>query len=347
MEKILLGTTNSGKIEEMKNYLSDLDCQILTLSEVGKKIEEPQESHDTIEENAFLKARYYAKKTGLATLSDDGGLFIDTFEGWPGVKSARVADNSEKRRFVILDMLEKKENTDRSASFRTVVYFYDPEQNFAFSGMGITEGKIVQEIPSGDFEDSFGYDPIFFVNDKKKTYAEMSIQEKNEVSHRGKALQKIKYTFENNYKPKQIIVPFIILYNKGKVLMNLRNDPHREKFHKKWEFPSGGVESGESLEETVYREGREETGYEFDIITQLPNVAVQEEQGDNYDYQVCLIPFVCKPKQKVSDINDNEVLESRWFKIEELTQIEDLFPRNRKLIENFLPNLKEVVAEIN
>lgn len=198
MDKILLGTTNPGKAKEMKNYLSVLDVEILTLDGINQEIEEPNEPHENIEENAFLKARYYAQKTELATLSDDGGLFVDAFDGWPGVRSARVADTSQERRKIILDMLEKKDTDNRSASFRTVIFFYDPIQNSSFSAMGVTQGKITDK-PKSNPQAGFGYDPIFHVNKAGKTYAAMTTKEKNEVSHRGKALRKTGRFLKNNY----------------------------------------------------------------------------------------------------------------------------------------------------
>ncbi|MFB6226361.1 MAG: RdgB/HAM1 family non-canonical purine NTP pyrophosphatase [Candidatus Paceibacteria bacterium] len=187
MDKLLLGTTNQGKVDEMKEYLAGLDMNILSLNDLQQDIKEPDEPHDTIEENAFLKARYYANKTNLISLSDDGGLFVDALNGWPGVKSARVAENSEKRRRLILDMLEKKKTNDRSASFRSVLSLYDPQEKIGFSNMGMTKGKITKQ-PEETPKNGFGYDPIFKVKKSDKTYASMNKKEKNNVSHRGKAL---------------------------------------------------------------------------------------------------------------------------------------------------------------
>ena len=347
MDKILLGTANEGKIKEMKNYLADLDFEVLSLDDMDEDIEDPAEPADTIEENALLKSRYYAKKTNLPTLSDDGGLFVDAFDGWPGVRSARVADSSQERRNIILNMLEKKEVKDRGASFRTVVSFYDPKQNINYSSMGITEGKVVDEIKDGQIIDGFGYDPIFHVDDAGKTYAQMTTKEKNEVSHRGKALQQVKYFLESSYGIKQFIVPYALIYKDGKILMNLRNDPHRKNFHQTWEFPGGGIDRGEDIEEALIREAEEETGYQVEIISQLPNVIVQEEKGDSYNYQVCLVPFLCAPRKKVSEVSDNEVLKSKWYSIDSLSKVDNLFPRNEELIKSFLPNLKQEVEKNN
>lgn len=197
MNKILLGTTNQGKVKEMKSYLDGLDVNLLSLNDLKKDIKEPGEPHDTIEENVLLKARYYANESGLTTISDDGGLFVEAFSGWPGVRSARVADNSKERREVILDMLKEKDTDNRSASFRSVLCLYDPQQRTSFLNMGITKGKITTK-PEKNPEAGFGYDPIFYVNKAEKTYAAMSREKKNKISHRGKALSGI-VDFINNF----------------------------------------------------------------------------------------------------------------------------------------------------
>ncbi|MFB6182353.1 MAG: RdgB/HAM1 family non-canonical purine NTP pyrophosphatase [Candidatus Magasanikbacteria bacterium] len=195
--KLLLGTSNSGKAREINEYFEDLDINIVTLDDISKKIPPPEEPHQTIEENAFLKARHYSEKTNLRTISDDGGLFIDALNGWPGVKSAKVAESAEKKIEVVLNMLNEKNNNDRSARFKSAVFFHDPEKNISFSSVGTTKGEIINN-PEKIETDQLGYDPIFKVNETERTYAELSEQEKNEISHRGKALEDIK-TFLNNY----------------------------------------------------------------------------------------------------------------------------------------------------
>ncbi len=195
---ILLGTTNLGKVKEMKKFLSDFTATIYSLGDIDKKIKEPSEPHETIEENAFLKARYYADKTDYITISDDGGLFINALNGWPGVKSARVADSEQKRRQVVLKMLDKKDSDNRKASFKSCIAVYDPNRNISFSAVGKTKGKITKQ-PEQEIIDGFGYDPIFHVNKADKTYAAMTSGEKNKVSHRGKALSVVNNFFNKFY----------------------------------------------------------------------------------------------------------------------------------------------------
>ncbi|PSO45359.1 MAG: non-canonical purine NTP pyrophosphatase, RdgB/HAM1 family [Parcubacteria group bacterium QH_9_35_7] len=195
---ILLGTTNPGKVKEMKKFLTDFEATIYSLDDINKSIKEPNEPHETIEENAFLKARYYAKQTDYITISDDGGLFINALNGWPGVKSARVADSEQKRRQVVLKMLEKKDFGNRKASFKSCISVYDPNREISFSSVGETKGKITEQ-PEQNIIDGFGFDPIFYVNKANKTYAAMTSSEKNRVSHRGKALSVVNNFFNKFY----------------------------------------------------------------------------------------------------------------------------------------------------
>lgn len=184
--KILLATNNRHKVEEISAILADVgDLELVTLAEVADDIPEPIEDGTTLEENAWIKAKEIHDATGLPVVADDTGLEVTALDGAPGVHSARYAgddasyaDNCRK----LLDALDGAK--DRTARFRTVVCYVD-ELRVLFA-----EGEIRGAITSGESgENGFGYDPIFAPEGDSKTFAEMSDDEKNRVSHRGRAVR--------------------------------------------------------------------------------------------------------------------------------------------------------------
>ena len=199
MTKILIATTNEGKFREIKSFLGDLPIEFVSLEDLKNKYKEPIEDQPTLEGNAILKAKYYAEKTGLISLADDGGLFIDALKGWPGVKSARIACSNTKRNKLILEKLKNKDWKKRTAQFKLALALFDPLTKDLHLTYGETAGHILEKPI--DSNNGFGYDPIFFVDEKKKAYVEMSVVEKNSCSHRGKALNRMKELLRKQLAP--------------------------------------------------------------------------------------------------------------------------------------------------
>jgi len=183
-------TRNKGKIKEFREALADLPVEIIGLDDFGS-IAEPVEDGLTFAENALLKARYYCQQTGVICLADDSGLEVDFLQGVPGVWSARYAgesatddDNNAK---LLLNMIQAGEG-QRQARFRSVLAIAGPDGS-SLTADGICEGILLKDL-RGD--GGFGYDPLFFVPELGKTFAEMSITEKGTISHRGRAFQQLK-----------------------------------------------------------------------------------------------------------------------------------------------------------
>lgn len=185
---LVLATSNSAKVDELNQLLKGTDFMVRSLKEIAGDCE-IEESGDTLAENAEIKARYVWEKTGFPSLADDTGLEVDALAGRPGVHSARFAGpetNSEKNRIKLLDaMRHLTVLSDRSAQFRTVLCYRDGNGIKQFDG--VCKGHILQnERGSG----GFGYDPLFQPDGYEQSFAEMDPEEKNRISHRGKALQK-------------------------------------------------------------------------------------------------------------------------------------------------------------
>ena len=192
--KIVLATHNHDKEIELQYSLQGLGVEICSLSEYPD-IGEIEETGTTLLENSLLKAHTVHDRTGLPAIADDTGLEVDALDGAPGVYSARFAgaeatyeDNVNK----LLSVMEDVSDDMRSARFRTVISFVDEIQELWTEGF--IEG-IITETPRGNM--GFGYDPIFYVPRLEKTFAELSIDEKNKISHRGIALQKLRKILVN------------------------------------------------------------------------------------------------------------------------------------------------------
>ncbi len=182
-EKILLATANPGKVREMKSLLAPLGIEIVTRDDVNG-IGEIEEDEPTLEGNAVKKARTLYEATGLPALADDTGLEVDALSGRPGVRSARYAGpKAASRDNIKLLLKELKGTKTRSARFRTAVVLISSSGCFVFNG--VCEGTI-RKAPSGD--QGFGYDPVFEPEGFTQTFAELTENEKNAVSHRGRAV---------------------------------------------------------------------------------------------------------------------------------------------------------------
>lgn len=183
--KLIFATNNLYKIKEINKVLKD-DFEILTLIEVGITEDIP-EPFDTLEENALAKVRFLHQKLNENCFADDTGLEIESLNNEPGVYSARYAGedkNSENNMQKVLKKLKNKDN--RKAQFRTIIALILENKEYLFEG--IVKGEILHEKYG---KDGFGYDPIFLPDGYKKSFAEISLIEKNKISHRGKAVQKL------------------------------------------------------------------------------------------------------------------------------------------------------------
>ena len=190
---IVLATGNKNKVKEFQELLKDFPVQIKCLKDYGP-LPPVVEDGETFDANAYKKAHHYARVLGLPCLADDSGLAVDALDGRPGVYSARYSgenatdwDNCEK----LLDEMKGKDN--RAAHFECVLSLATP------GGPALTwEGRCDGEITSKRMgESGFGYDPVFLYKDFSKTFAEVSMEEKSKVSHRGRALAEFVSEFDN------------------------------------------------------------------------------------------------------------------------------------------------------
>ena len=185
---IVIATHNRDKLKEIQREIGGFKWNVVSLDQFPE-IEEIIEDGKTLEENALIKAREVFKKTGLPTISDDTGLEVDALDGAPGVYTARYAgencsyeDNVDK---IIKDM-HRVPMPNRGAIFKTVMVFKDENEELIVEG--IVKGIISREARG---EDGFGYDPVFYVPENNKTFAEMTMNEKNKISHRGNAIRNL------------------------------------------------------------------------------------------------------------------------------------------------------------
>jgi XTP/dITP diphosphohydrolase len=188
MPKLLLATTNRGKLREYRQLLKGLPFTLVTPGDEGIDIT-VDEKKKTFEENARLKAVTYSRLSGLVTLADDSGLEVDALDGAPGIISARFAgeEASDKDRIEhLLGRLRDVPWEKRTAHFRCVIAIAIPEGKVELCD-GECQGLIALE-PEG--ENGFGYDPVFYLPEFGKTMAELSLDIKNQISHRGKAARK-------------------------------------------------------------------------------------------------------------------------------------------------------------
>jgi XTP/dITP diphosphohydrolase len=185
MMKLIFATNNQHKVDEIRQVVGN-QFELLTLKEAGINIDIP-EPHNTLEANASEKSATIFSLTKTNCFSEDTGLEVAALNGEPGVKSARYA--GEDRAFeknIDKLLLNLKHKTDRSAQFRTVISLIINEKEVLFEG--ICPGKIIEEKKGVQ---GFGYDPVFIPAGADKTFAEMSLAEKNEFSHRKKATEKL------------------------------------------------------------------------------------------------------------------------------------------------------------
>lgn len=189
-DKIIFATSNEGKMKEIRMILADLNREVLSMKEAGIQTEIVEDGK-TFEENALIKARTIHKLTGALVLADDSGLEVDYLGGEPGVYSARYMGEDTSydiKNRSIIERLDQAVGTQRSARFVCEIAAVFPDGDEAVT-LGKIEGEIARE-PKGD--GGFGYDPIFYVPEYGKTTAQLTPEQKNQVSHRAKALKEMK-----------------------------------------------------------------------------------------------------------------------------------------------------------
>lgn len=189
--KIAIATNNRNKLKEIRAVLGGFFDEMFSLDDLGIDVE-IEETGDTLTENALIKARTIRDMTGLAALADDSGLMCDALDGAPGVYSARYAgeehDDAKNNTLLLKNIAGK----DRTAHFCSVIALCLPDGR-EYTAEGRVDGVITEEARGNG---GFGYDPLFFSPELGKTFAEASAEEKNSVSHRGRALRNMELVVE-------------------------------------------------------------------------------------------------------------------------------------------------------
>ena len=185
MKRYVLATNNPGKLREMRAIFQSPGRQLLSLSEAGAACD-PEETGLTFTENAVIKAKAAMEVTGLAAIADDSGLVIDALGGRPGVHSSRYARPGSRKR-TILEQMKHLPRPQRTARFVSVVACAYPGGR-VITAEGVCEGEIALDMRGTE---GFGYDPIFYVPEYGCTFAEMSAELKNAISHRAKAFHNL------------------------------------------------------------------------------------------------------------------------------------------------------------
>lgn len=191
--KLVLASKNAHKLDEMQAILGKFGVEVVLQSQLGIDID-VEETGTTFEENSELKARAVLEASGMASIADDSGLEVDALDGRPGVYSHRFGNKNsdEERNLYLLDLLKNVPDEKRTARFVSVITCLFPDGR-KIVARGTCEGVIAHEMKG---EGGFGYDPLFFVPSEKMTYAELTAERKNAISHRGNALE----IFSEKYK---------------------------------------------------------------------------------------------------------------------------------------------------
>ncbi len=194
MNKIIFSTNNQHKLAEVQSALGD-KIELVTLKEVGITEDIP-ENGATLEENASIKSGYVFERLGMDCFADDTGLEVDALGGAPGVHTARYAQiekDDNKNIDLLLKNLQGQQN--RAAQFRTVISLRFSGKEYLFEG--VVRG-VIAESRRGD--DGFGYDPVFIPDGYDRTFAQMTMEEKNQISHRGRAVAKlVEFLLQHNF----------------------------------------------------------------------------------------------------------------------------------------------------
>lgn len=197
--KLVLSTDNKHKIIEIREILKDLNIKVLSKEDIGLNDFNVVEDGASLEENSLIKAKALKNETHYMVMADDSGLFVESLDGKPGIHSARFAgedSNDTKNNLKLLKELEGLPMEKRKASFFSVIVLIT-EEDKVITVEGECKGHIELSLKAGDY---FGYDPLFTPEGYKKTFAELSGTVKNTISHRGRALEKLKDTLEELLK---------------------------------------------------------------------------------------------------------------------------------------------------
>ncbi len=197
-QEVVIASNNQHKIVEIKSILGNYFANFYSLKEKNIDIE-IEENGKTFFDNALIKAKTISKLTGLPALGDDTGLMVDALDGAPGVYSARFAGpehDDDANNTLLLKKLDGVKN--RTARFETVIVLYYPDDTYV-TAKGVAEGEIAEKRCGTR---GFGYDSLFYSYDLGKTFAEGSLEEKNSISHRGRALKQLKTILETDYEKK-------------------------------------------------------------------------------------------------------------------------------------------------
>lgn len=201
--RILIATRNPHKLEEIRDLLGDLPLDFVSLAEAGVDPlpeEEEIEVHETFAANAVAKARYFHDRTGLPTVADDSGLCVDALDGRPGVRTKRFAPEAAVERYGrdvannlhLLRLLEGTPDRERGAEYRCVVAVETADEDFVVRGR--VRGRIATEARG---RGGFGYDPIFLLPDRGRTFSELPAGVKQERSHRAEAIRALRPWLES------------------------------------------------------------------------------------------------------------------------------------------------------
>lgn len=185
---LLIGTGNAGKLGEFQELLDGVDLRLLSLKDVGLGDMDVAEDATTLEENAELKVKAYSQASGIVTLADDTGLFVDALDGRPGIYPARYGGpglTPQQRRHKLLGELEGVPVEKRSARFACVIAVANPRNGETISVRGVCEGQIALAEEEGG--SGFGYDAVFIPRGYITTFSSIPLAEKNRISHRGLA----------------------------------------------------------------------------------------------------------------------------------------------------------------
>lgn len=188
MKKIIIATRNKGKVKEIKDAFLDLSVELVSLGDIDSELPEPVEDGKTFIENSLLKARYYQEQTGMACLADDSGLEVEALGGAPGVYSARYSGknaNDASNNAKLVEELKKLGLESSEAAYQCALTFIDTDGS-VLQSQGFCRGEIRLEAVGSN---GFGYDPYFYVGDK--SMAQLTLEEKDAISHRGEALRKM------------------------------------------------------------------------------------------------------------------------------------------------------------
>lgn len=187
--KIVFATKNRGKVKEVQEKLKQFGIEVIPISEVAE-VEAPEETGETFCENAYQKVTYYAERINMPVIAEDSGLEVEALGGKPGVFSSRFAGEGatdEENNRKLIQELKKKGVESSPARYVSFIFLSFP-QKFGLWSEGEVRGKVITE-PRGT--GGFGYDPLFIPEGFTRTMAELSLKEKNRISHRGRALEKL------------------------------------------------------------------------------------------------------------------------------------------------------------